>query len=401
MMNPEIEQSLDVKLEEANLGSATILVVDDSATIRASLVRTMPSDISIKEAGNGNEAMQILETDPAIDLVISDLDMPVMNGLQLLRAMRTSGNHYLENIPVIVLAGSEDSKIKSDAFIAGANDFVPKKFDKVELLARIRVHQKLAQTIRQLEESRQILKAQAETDSLTGLLNRRCFFARSETMLALMRRQQEHFSIIMMDLDHFKAINDTYGHQAGDYVLKTTARVFESVLRESDLLARIGGEEFVVIAPCTNLMAGLVLAERLRKAIEEHEFIVNDNRLHVTLSLGLASSQHDADVSLETLITEADGRLYSAKSRGRNRVCASDSNEKLGELAENYPARPKLESAMQMIEHGNIESLLAHLPYLLKSITPLLELANEYGGDEIDLAKLDKIIRNIKANITD
>ncbi len=401
-MTREVQPQLVVDpLIDAETGSCTILVVDDSTTIRASLARTMPSDITIKEAGDGSQAWNILDADNNIDLVISDLDMPVMNGLELLRKMRSSGKRHLMNMPVIVLAGSEDIKIKSDAFIAGANDFVPKKFDKVELLARVRVHQKLAQTIRQLEESRRILKSQADTDALTGLINRRCFFSKTENMMALMQRQSEHFSIIMMDLDHFKAINDTYGHQAGDYVLKTTARVFESVVRESDVLARIGGEEFIIIAPYTNLMAGLVLAERLRKNIEEHEFIYNDNRLQVTLSLGLAASDPNTEVNLEALITEADGRLYTAKARGRNRVCASDTNEKLGELAENNPTRPKLEGALQMIEHGNIESLLVHLPYLLEKAIPLLELANDYGGDEVDLNALAKLIENIKSTIKD
>lgn len=379
--------------------SSTILVADDSVTIRASLIRTMPSDINILEAVNGEDAWETLQTNENIDLVISDLDMPRLNGYELLQRMRSAKNTRLETLPVIILTGSEDTNIKSNAFIAGASDFVPKKFDKVELLARIRVHQKLAQTIRELEKSRAVLSTQANTDPLTGLLNRRSYFEKSRDLLSLMERHSEDFSVIMLDLDHFKNINDTYGHQAGDYVLKEAAKIYAKVIRDGDILARIGGEEFVIAAPYSNLLAALVVGERLRKAIELHEFVYEGKALQVSVSIGIADRENKRNVPLEDIMAIADERLYLAKKKGRNKVCASDNNEKLGELADTHPIRPKLDTALQMVDHGNIDSLISHLPYLMEKIIPLLKMANEFGGDELDMEIINRLIKNLRSAV--
>lgn len=388
----DTESAPDLSTEQE---SCTILVADDSATIRASLARTLPSDIVVLEAINGDQAWSQLQSDPSIRLVISDLNMPDVDGYELLRRMRQSEDSRLVNMPVIVLTASEDTQIKSRAFIAGANDFVPKKFDKVELLARVRVHQKLALTINELEASRQNLKQQADRDELTGLLNRRSFFSKVRDLQALMQRHSEEISVLMLDLDHFKQINDTYGHQAGDYVLKETATIFSEKVRDGDLLARIGGEEFIIAAPYAGLMAALVLGERIRKAVEGHQFRFNGQDITVTVSIGISNAEGHRPSALDDTITQADRRLYIAKNKGRNRVCASDTNEKLFELATNHPIRPKVDAALQMLEHGNEETLYPHLHHLLLKIAPLLELANSHGEATIDMDTYSVLLEQI------
>jgi two-component system cell cycle response regulator len=262
----------------------------------------------------------------------------------------------------------------------------------VELLARLRAHQKLVQTIRQLEESQRVLREQANTDALTALANRRFFEQIAGKELALMRRQKEHLTVIMMDIDHFKSINDTYGHQAGDHVLKRVAQTLSSAVREEDVVARVGGEEFVVSSPYTNRLAALVLAERLRKAIEDLEIIYEDSRIDVTMSLGIAVRPQDGD-DLEALKAVADERLYTAKQTGRNRFCASDKAHRDAREAQVDMVRPKMDEALAMIAHGNLQRVIPHLPKLLEEIQPLLELANVEAREEVmDLDQLQALM---------
>lgn len=367
-----------------------ILLADDSVTIRAALVRAMPEGAHVTEAADGEEAWNILQVRDDIELLITDLEMPKLNGYGLLKRIRESATSRIANMPVIVVTGAEDTKAKAKAFAEGANDFISKQSDKIEITARVRAHHKLAQLIHELEESRKILDAQANTDALTKLTNRRAFFGRASEALALMRRHGEHFSVLMMDIDHFKSINDTYGHQCGDYVLLEVAHILAQNIRTNDVLARLGGEEFAIATPYTNRLAALVLAERLRKSVETCEFKFKEKRVPVTISLGIATLEKDAATDIDQLLALADKRLYVAKRRGRNRLCASDSGDVADDLVETV--HPKLDDALTMIAHGNTNALRASLPHLLKKLLPLFALANEFKLANVDVAELEKKI---------
>ncbi|WP_455199931.1 GGDEF domain-containing response regulator [Kaarinaea lacus] len=373
-----------------------LLIVDDSATIRATLSRAVGDEFDSLEATNGEEALQLLIDDLDIDLVVTDLAMPRMDGYDLITQMRAHESSRLINMPVIVVTGANDTAAREKAFIAGANDFIAKTSDHVEFLARVRAHVKLAQTIQELEQSRRYLKEQADTDPLTRLANRRSFFASASTNLAQMQRQNEHFSIIILDIDHFKRINDTYGHQAGDAVLQQLATVLSTAIREGDSLARIGGEEFVVASPYTNRLAAIVLSERLRKAVEESEFIYESNRIPVTISLGVASMNKGGD-DVDKLLAVADSRLYLAKQKGRNRICASDKTGKAERLMDLDMVCPKLDEAITMIKHGNTFRLQPHLYELCEQLIPILELACHQQTDPLlDMEAIKKAIESLK-----
>ncbi|MGD8639375.1 MAG: diguanylate cyclase [Gammaproteobacteria bacterium] len=357
-----------------------LLIVDDSATIRATLARAVGDEFDTIEATNGKEALRLAFEDQDIDLVVTDLEMPLMNGYNLIKKMRAHDSSRLVNMPVIVVTGDNDTAAREKAFIAGANDFIAKTSDHVEFLARVRAHVKLAQTIQELEQSRRFLKEQADTDPLTKLGNRRSFFHSASTSLAQTLRQNEHFSIIILDIDHFKRINDTYGHQAGDVVLQQLAMVLSTAIREGDSLARIGGEEFVVASPYTNRLAAIVLSERLRKAVEASEFVFEGNRIPVTISLGIASMTAAGD-DIDRLLAVADSRLYLAKQKGRNRICASDKGGKMERLADSDMVCPKLDEAITMIKHGNKFRLQPHLHELGEQLLPILEVISEQSTD--------------------
>jgi len=311
-------------------GLPLLLLVEDSKTMMAIIARDLHAHFPLIHARDGEEAWEILNTEPGIDLVITDIQMPRVSGHQLLGMIRTAENHRIRNLPVIVMTTANDDSQKHLAFQNGANDFISKPVDPFELQARVNVHHRLAKTIRELEASRKALAEQATTDALTGLQNRRSFYEQAKKQLIECRRREEDMSVLLLDIDHFKTINDTYGHLAGDAVLVAVARLIESVVRadasrrRGDTTARFGGEEFVIMLPLTNKLGAAVLAERARAAIEKAEIFVDDRRIPITASIGIATLAAEQVESIDQLLTIADRRLYLAKNHGRNRICLSD-----------------------------------------------------------------------------
>lgn len=372
-----------------------VLIVDDSPTIRMSLTRFIKDEFIPVEAANGEEAWEHIVGDERIEVVLTDLSMPELDGYGLVSKIRDSVVSRIQNLPVIVVTAADDTDAREKAFKAGANDFVAKTSDRVELLARLRAHRKLAHTIRQLEISQRELREQANTDTLTGLPNRRFFEQIANKEMSLMRRQKEYFAVLMMDIDHFKSVNDTYGHPAGDYVLVQVGRILSQTIREEDMVARIGGEEFVVASPYTNRLAAIVLAERLRKAVEGLEIAFEGNHIPVTISIGIALMPQDGD-NLSDVLGAADERLYVAKQNGRNRFCAADKKSEDREIDVDMVC-PRIDEALAMIRHGNLHRLMPHLPKLLEDLIPLFELANEESSPKnIDVDDVRSVIEALK-----
>ena len=373
-----------------------ILIVDDSPTIRISLKRAVQDEFQPLEAEDGEAAWQLLLTETAIELLITDLSMPNLDGFGLIQRLRENHTARMQSLPVIVVTGADDTAARERAFHAGANDFLTKDSDRIELLARLRAHLKLAQTIRQLEASQRELRAQANTDPLTGLANRRFFDEIAGKELSLMRRQQDYFSVLMIDIDHFKAVNDGHGHLAGDEILKRVAATLADNLREEDTVARIGGEEFVVCSPATNRLASIVLAERLRKAVESLVIEIDGQRIPVTISLGIALRPLDGD-DLPALLEVADERLYRAKQDGRNRFCVADKASHADDGLSVDKICPRMDEALAMIRHGNLHRLKPHLPALLQELTPFFELVNQQSaGARINIEQIRDIAEKLK-----
>lgn len=301
-----------------------ILLVEDSQTVKAMLVKNLSDTYDLIEAHDGEEAWEMLCADPTIDVIITDINMPRMTGHQLLVKIRKSGDKRMAELPVIVMTTGDDKVDKNLAFLNGANDFLMKPIDAMELQARVRVHHTLASTIRELERNRKALAEQATTDPLTKLKNRRAFFQQGDQNIALSKRYKTELSVLILDVDHFKKVNDQHGHQAGDEALVIVANVLNSVVRTGDMVARIGGEEFVALLPETNRLGAAVLADRIRAAIERTEFHYAGKPVPLTVSIGMASLGAESVDSLEELMGIADRRLYLAKNNGRNRICVND-----------------------------------------------------------------------------
>ena len=288
-----------------------VLVVDDSRTARHIITALLRRHLfQVIEAESGEQALELLEEHRDIYLVITDYHMPGMDGFELVKRIREK---FDMNRLAIIGLSAHGSNLLSARFIKnGANDFITKPFLEEEFYCRVTQNIALMETIHQLEEA-------SVRDALTGLHNRRYFNEAAAQLFANMRRGQLQIVVGMIDLDFFKRVNDTHGHDAGDAVLKGVSGVLLGCIRETDILARTGGEEFCVLLVNTSPEGAAVLFERMRAAIEAAEIPFAGQTLQITASFGVCTEPRDR---LQAMINGADELLYRAKSLGRNRVVA-------------------------------------------------------------------------------
>ncbi len=302
------------------MAASRVLIVDDNAMIRQEIKAVLMKDDSFGsflEAGDGLSAFKILmEQQP--DVVLCDLVMPGFDGLKLLglKASRPE----LAQIPVIMLTAEDDLDRKAEILERGASDYVLKPFHEKELLARVRIHHKLKKLQDELREKNAQLEALSVTDALTSLPNRRHLMKRLEEEVARVKRFDQPLSLLMMDVDHFKMVNDTYGHAMGDEVLRNMGALLKNGIRSTDLAARYGGEEFTVLLPNTDLEGAVLAADGLRLKFEASSHTLEGQTIQKTMSLGAACFTPDSDRTPEDLLKAADEALYRAKHGGRNRV---------------------------------------------------------------------------------
>jgi diguanylate cyclase (GGDEF)-like protein len=219
-----------------------------------------------------------------------------------------------------MLTSKAEAADKVKGLELGAVDYVTKPFDEGELLARVNTHLRLKELYEALQERNRQLQDLANRDGLTGLFNHRYFQEQISKDFSRARRYHQPLSCVMLDIDHFKKVNDTYGHQTGDVILKAVGKLILDSLRESDISARYGGEEFALLLYFTDSRGALDVADRLRKMVESHSFHAGAETFQVTLSAGAATFPHPAIQEAQQLVECADKALYTAKQNGRNRV---------------------------------------------------------------------------------
>ncbi|MFH1807122.1 MAG: diguanylate cyclase [Pseudomonadota bacterium] len=274
----------------------------------------------VHSAANGEDAIRVLEQGQPISLAIVDWMMPKMDGLQLCREIRERFNEPYRYLILLTARDQRDDIIQG--FDAGADDYLVKPVHHNELSARLRAAKRLIDTQQKLLDAQEKLREQATHDTLTGIWNRGAIFATLEAELERAVRQQTPCSIVMIDLDHFKNVNDTHGHPIGDQVLVEAARRIRGSLRPYDVLGRYGGEEFLVVAPgCDQRSAG-ELAERIRSQFCATPIATSGPTLPLTLSAGVVALEAGERVELNRWLATADQALYQAKSNGRN-TCAA------------------------------------------------------------------------------
>lgn len=294
-----------------------ILIAEDDFTSRVMLGGLLKKEgHKVTATINGAAAWDVLQQPDAPRLVILDWMMPEMNGLELVRrvrAMKTSRPPYM----IILTSKGKKSDVIA-GLDAGADDYLVKPFDPGELRARVEVGRRMLDMQDALIESRETLAHQATHDSLTGVLNRRAILDRLHEELARAGRHDDFLAVGMCDIDHFKDVNDTFGHQTGDDVLCGVTQILSKSIREYDSIGRLGGEEFLVIIPMRAGAGCLSMFDRMCTQVAESKIGTRSGELSVTVSIGVASTALGNKV--DEILDAADRALYRAKSEGRNRV---------------------------------------------------------------------------------
>lgn len=311
-----------------------ILVVDDHPdNIQVLRARLEARGYLVDEAADGEQALERVYAFPQPHLILLDVMMPKLDGFEVVR--RIKSDETLPFIPVIMQTALDSTESMVQGLDAGADDYIAKPINFRELDARVKsllriqsLQASLAQREKELSTANAQLLVMSSTDVLTGVANRRALEQRLHDMWEYSQRQHEPLSLVMCDIDHFKRVNDAYGHQVGDTVLQQFAQLLVTEAREIDKVGRYGGEEFVLLLPGTVLDAAVTFAERIRECVEKREFTYGEGQsLHRTMSCGVASWPHPLIVTQEALIKAADDALYVAKEMGRNRVVRFDSRE--------------------------------------------------------------------------
>ena len=305
---------------------AKIRVVDDSQAQREKLAQVLRAEgYEVVEAKDAKEALKLVKASPP-DLVLLDMILPDMDGREVLRLIKPPGSEQF--MPVIILSMKGDVATKVEGLRLGADDFLVKGVEDPEIIARCQAMLRIKSLQERLREMQRKLEEQSITDALTGLRNRRFFDERLHEEFRRAQRYGDYLSLIMVDLDHFKLVNDRYGHPVGDAVLRESAGLIRASLRDPDICARYGGEEFAVILPKTHMSGALAVAERIWRAIGQKDFLVGpgeDGRtprtIKVTGSIGVAFYPSKDINSSDLLLRFADQALYQAKRSGRNTIC--------------------------------------------------------------------------------
>jgi diguanylate cyclase (GGDEF)-like protein len=297
-----------------------VLVVDDSTVSRAHLCSLLHLHrYQVFEAESGEMALDVLKEHSDISLMLTDYNMPGMNGFQLVQAVRKT--HRRERLTIIGISAFGSGYVSARFLKSGANDFLYKPSLAEEFFCRISENVRALERIRSLEEM-------ASHDYLTGLFNRRYFFTTGQKFFANEKRGNITLALAMLDIDHFKQINDKYGHDAGDQVLRQVSAILAARFRDSDILARVGGEEFaVLLSNASKDHIEAIFDEVLRK-VEALEVPYGDHVIRTTISVGLNIRPAE---TLHEFFTNADKLLYMAKATGRNRVICDRGNQVSGE----------------------------------------------------------------------
>lgn len=307
-----------VGLEQPGPACDRVLVAEDDAMFRMILRTWLESwGYEVTVAEDGAKAWQILQEIRAPHLLILDWIMPQLNGIELCRLVRERASMPYQYI--LLVTAKDDKQDLVRGLEAGADDYLSKPFDRDELRARLRTGRRILTLQSEEFKAREELRLQATHDGLTGIWNRNAILDLLHREFDLAARSGSAMGLIMIDLDHFKSVNDTYGHLAGDDVLIEASRRMQQAVRSYDLIGRYGGEEFLVVSPDCGIDEIQMCAERIRSAIAEQPILVHGSEISVTVSAGVAILTPRLNTEKEALAA-ADAALYRAKSGGRNRI---------------------------------------------------------------------------------
>lgn len=305
------------EVEKGKFAGMKVLVVDDTPTNIELIGRFLKqSGVNLYVALDGEKAQNLIGKNKP-DLILLDIMMPGIDGFELCKQLKENDN--TKSIPIIFITARSGIEDLVKGFKLGAADYIVKPFQELEVVERVKNQLSIIRLIQDKNKLIEELDSISRIDPLTGISNRRDIYEIIENEQNRYERYKKPYCLLMCDIDFFKKINDQYGHDMGDFVLKVVAQIFKKKCRKVDYISRWGGEEFLIVLPETNLEGGAKVAETMRNSIENEKIKFNDQEISITMSFGL-SCQNNQEIKLEKLLKIADERLYAVKEGGRNRV---------------------------------------------------------------------------------
>lgn len=352
-----------------------VIVIDDSKLMRVSIKNVLKDEFRLSEALDGEQGWAMLCGDASLQVVITDAQMPGIDGYELIARIRASENVTIRSIPIIMITGADDQSARERALQAGATDFITKPFDKTQLLARTRALAKSDQTTRKLVETSEALAEQGAIDPVTGISSRRFFVDRGAQELAFSTRRHQDLSVIALHVDRFADFQKLHGQTQAEQLLVWVAKKLKDTVRTEDTLARIDGAAFAIIATSAGRLEAAVLCERARKALNTLPFNEGGISAPITVSIGLVCLSFDKLDNIEKFLALADQRALRAHNEGGNRTVASNVPEK--KTPATTEAVPSIEAALQMVAVRNFDRLQPYFITLLRRLLPLFEAADQ------------------------
>ena len=362
-----------------------VLVIDDSRVMRHAVNRVLNQEFDILEAEDGEAGWEKLVSDQSVQVIISDVQMPRLDGYSMICRIRAADLSRIAGIPIIVMTGADDDITRERAFACGANDFITKPIDSMQLLSCVRNHALSDQHSTDLADSATTLGAASNIDPLTQLHSRRYLLDNSEAIIAASKKKNITLSIIQIGLDNFATLRQQHGDDIADQVLIWLAKLLQSKTRKDDTVARIGNAEFTLVSLSSGRVEAAVLAERLRSEVSAKPFSVDGKDIRITASIGLVTMGHDLADGLEGMLVIAHRRLKTASTSGGDRLCVSDEKSSSSLIEETVIEQPSLDAALEMLARKDIGTLQPYALQLALNTLPLLEFCNNKFSLELDM----------------
>lgn len=364
-----------------------VLIIDDSRMVRASLIKNLRDQFEVREESDGESGWGALVIDPGIDVVVTDLDMPHLDGFGLLIRIRDARVSRISSIPVIIISGDEDDEAREKARKLGADDFVAKGASAAELVSRLDNVLQLSRTRAELSLTR---AAQSEPahEERSGIATRAGFDWHGEKALSLARRHQSAMGVLVVEIDHFEQLQEWHGAHVAQLISRKLAKILAAKVRKEDTVAQLAPEQFAVLSPNTDIVGSCAFALRMQKAIDKLVMTYREDRIRITISAGVANSRNDGTESVSSLIGVAVTRVRQAIEGGGNRVMADE-----GEVGEAFVERyfeqsVSLDHVLFRLRAGAEDEITPQLPRVVRSAMPLLEFLDRHCELGLPMARL-------------
>lgn len=354
-----------------------VLVIDDSRVVRVAATRMFDDDFEVILGVDGVDGLAIIERDPDIHVVFTDLAMPEMDGFELLEAIRSHTDENIRELPVIVATGAGNPEsAKQKAFSLGATDFVTKPFNGTDIKARARSYAKF-------REQNRSLKEHATIDNLTDLLNRRGLRLQLEKELSFAARHESNLTMIAIEVDHYKDLFVRIGREGTEKVIRRVARVLDETFRKEDSIARVSLARYVVSMPMALTENALEMANRICHTIETLKAKLDGKRIKITVSIGVSSVQVDSDLEPDTLIGLSIEALERASKVGSSQILELSLDEYRKQLDEEARRSISIDGLLEKISHGDQLGAAEHLDAAVERLAPLFRLLSDQQAQAI------------------